>query len=164
MAPNNTNRCSHLMLHVGKRGNKKIMDDFPAPCANVAIFCQIYCGLKSQIQPRFEVNSLGISSIIQFRRCLGREISGGAAIAARQLAFRLPAQRCEFTANAASFILLIPWNVCATPVEHADLVTASGISAAARSGSADALPSRAAHGNERQRVEPQANLLQAAIK
>lgn len=45
-----------------------------------------------------------------------------------QLPFCLQATRCEFTANTASFILLIVSNVCAGPVEHADLVTVSGIS------------------------------------
>lgn len=51
---------------------------------------------------------------------------GGVALA--QLPFSLQATCCEFTANAASFILLIVKNVCAGPVEHADLVTVSSIS------------------------------------
>lgn len=51
---------------------------------------------------------------------------GGVALV--QLPFSLQATCCEFTANAASFILLILRNVCAWPVEHADLVTVSSIS------------------------------------
>lgn len=47
-----------------------------------------------------------------------------------QLPFSLQATCCEFTANTASFILLILRNVCARPVEHADLVTVSSISPA----------------------------------
>lgn len=39
------------------------------------------------------------------------------------LPFSLQATCCEFTANTTSFILLIVRNVCARPVEHADLVT-----------------------------------------
>lgn len=50
---------------------------------------------------------------------------GGVALV--QLPFSLQATCCEFTANAASFILLILRNVCAGPAEHADLVTVSGI-------------------------------------
>lgn len=49
-------------------------------------------------------------------------------IAPVQLPFSLQATCCEFTANTTSFILLIVRNVCARPVEHADLVTVSSIS------------------------------------
>lgn len=140
------------------------MDDFPVCRAKVAHIPSHLLRAKTPqmlrlrrdlttFRSEFPQNFLSCGSVVLFER----EI--------RSLPFGLQATRCEFTPNVSSFILLIPRNVCATPVEHADLVTASSISAgaaAARSGNSGA--AHAAHRNERRRVEPEANSLQAAIK
>lgn len=117
------------------------------------IFLRTYCGLKSLgAAPKTRLDSVSGPKTAQLQL---------------QISWRLLASLCYWQ-HAASFRLTWPhlyyffWGMYARrPVEHADLVTASSISAAAaRSGNRRA--ARATHKNER--VELEANSPRAAIK
>lgn len=153
MAPNNTNRCSHFKMRIwkGRIQKKDLLDVLRLHSIPPA---EIPSGLG--FNGVFGVNIPGVFSAAAPTFSPGARYGG-----ARWLPFGLRVTHGEFTPNAASFILLILRNVCTTPVEHADLVTASSISACRALRWRRKLL-RAAHRNER--VVPEANSLQAAIK